>query len=188
MARTRLMTMLGAAALAAGACSRPAPSVTDDALRQDLDAAQAHASAAQTARTQFVSPLELGHTAEAPARSTPRLVLTAPAATHPAARRAATPVTRVARVLRPARAEHAEREASPAPAEHAHASAPVAERTVDAPSIDVEVAPLPAPSSRDEPVVAAPTRHPADVPSAPRRGRVWTTGDVIRNAPFPINP
>jgi hypothetical protein len=169
--------MLGAAALAVGACSRPAPPAADDALRQDLEAAQA--GAPRASRTQFVSALELGRAAEAPARTAPRAAPARSAPSRPVARRtpsrdAAAPVVRVARAPRV--------EDAPAPA------AEPAEQVADVPTIDVEVAPLPAPT-RDEPIVAAPSRRPAEGPPASRRrGPVWTTGDVIRNAPFPINP
>ena len=178
--------MLGAVALTAGACSRSAPSTADAALRQDLDAAQAQAAAQPASRVQFVSPLELGRAADAPARSAPRAATAGPAAASPA-RRAAAPVTRVARVARVPHPAPVERAPAPAPATAVDAPAPVAERATAAPSIDVEVAPLPAPS-RDEPVVAAPSRRQGGERGSERHGRVWTTGDVIRNAPFPITP
>lgn len=70
------------------------------------------------------------------------------------------------------------------------ATAPVqadAEVRGDAEAEVMAPAPVETPK-RDEPIVSSP--RPRDVPAAtPRpRGRIWTTGDVIRNAPFPINP
>ncbi len=182
--RGGLTVALAAAMLGAAACSRPAePAVRDDALSRDLAAAQSQADAnARRSRTQFVSPLELGRVAEgaapAPARSAPR----PPAAARTTTRRAprATPAARVAR-------------AAPAPAA-ARASAADAPRQPEAEAPDQPTpveAPVPIPP-RDEPVVAAPSR-PADPtppppPPPPRRRPVWTTEDVIRNAPFPVNP
>jgi hypothetical protein len=52
-----------------------------------------------------------------------------------------------------------------------------------------EVAAAPEPSPTPEPVVAAPSRRPMPAPEPARRRGGWSsTADVIRNAPFPINP
>ena len=170
-ARRRLAAAFTAALLAVGACSAPVAEA-DDALRRDLDAAQATAAVADggPTRTQFVSPLELGHAADraapaaAPARATARRTA-APAARTPAAR---TAVRRaVPRPVAP-RAEVAD--------------ARVAERDAETPPVAPPVDPTPA-----APVVAAPSRRPAP-PAEPRRRGGWSTADVIRNAPFPINP
>jgi hypothetical protein len=170
-ARGRLAAGFAAALLVVGACSAPVAEA-DDALRRDLDAAQATAAVAdgQPTRTQFVSPLELGHAADraapaaAPARATARRTA-APAARTPAARTAARRA--VPRPVAP-RAEVAD--------------ARVAERDAETPPVAPPVDPTPA-----EPVVAAPSRRPAPTPEPRRRGG-WSTADVIRNAPFPINP
>ncbi len=183
MTRVGLTAALGAAVLGAAACSRPAAPADgagDDALRRDLEAAQSQAAVdTRPTRTQFVSPLELGRAADraapAAARSAPRPTT---AAKEPA--RSAPRTTRVARVARPAPARVAA-PASTADAPH--------EPDAEAPNAPIPVeAPVPEPP-RDEPIVAAPSRPADPTPPPPRRrGPVWTTGDVIRNAPFPINP
>jgi hypothetical protein len=66
-------------------------------------------------------------------------------------------------------------------------------RATETRAADGEVAPAPAPAPRgDEPVVAAPSRRPDygrdDGATRGRRRGGWNMGDVIRNAPFPINP
>jgi hypothetical protein len=177
------MVVAGSAALAmAAACSPPAPSAADDALRADLAAAQATARPAE--RTQFVSPLELGRVAEPRANAVPmpRAASTAPArvattrrsrAVSPSATRVARPVARV-------------RPPEPAPAREV-ADVDDAPAVIQAPRPAATPAPEPA---RGEPVVAVPSRRPGvESPPPPRRpGRVWDMGDVIRNAPFPIKP
>jgi hypothetical protein len=174
-ARGRLAAAFAAALLAVGACSAPVAEA-DDALRRDLDAAQATAAVADggTTRTQFVSPLELGRAPE------PAAPAAAPVRT--AARRTAAPAVRAPAARAVAR-RPAPRPAAP-PAEVADAR--VAEREDATPPVAPPVAPAvdPAPA---EPVVAAPSRRPAPTPEPRRRGG-WTTADVIRNAPFPINP
>lgn len=174
-----------AAAVLVAACGRG--SSGDAALRRDLDAAGGNglALAPRGATTQVVSSLELGdgkaNPAGAPAASTtgaPARAASAPprAAASPLPPRVITRVRYVDRV-----------EESPAPAR----------ADVAAPTPAPEVAPTPAPRSTDEPtVVAAPSpgarRLPSttDEPAARGRGRrgTWDMGDVIRNAPFPINP
>jgi hypothetical protein len=61
------------------------------------------------------------------------------------------------------------------------APAPVAEEVVVAPA----PAPTPAPAAQPAPT-AAPT--PTPTPTPHRRGGYSNMGDIIRNAPFPINP
>jgi hypothetical protein len=171
LARGRLAAVFAVAVLALAACS-PAAADADEALRRDLDAAQATAAVAdgQSARTQFVSPLELGRAAE---RAAP-----AAAPVRAAARRTAAPAVRT-----PA-ARTVARRALPRPAAPRAevADARVAERDAETPVVAPRADPTPA-----EPVVAAPSRRPAPTPEPRRRGG-WSTADVIRNAPFPINP
>ena len=65
------------------------------------------------------------------------------------------------------------------------AAAEPAEATVDAPApAPVEA---PAPTRAEVPVVAPRPSAPAPQRKAPKGGW-WSTGDVIRNAPFPVNP
>lgn len=173
--RGGLTAALAAVLLGAAACSpAPAPANTDDALRRDLDAAQTQATdgTRPAARTQFVSAIELGREPERSAPVPPRpVVRRAPERTP--TRSVASPVAR--------RAAPAPR---PAPAPAAPAPAVVTQADggeVEAPAPRVE--PQPA-----EPVVAAPSRRPAPAAEPGRRRGGWTMGDVIRNAPFPINP
>lgn len=65
------------------------------------------------------------------------------------------------------------------------AAAEPAEATVDAPA-PTEVA-APTPRQAEVPVVAPRPSAPAPQRKAPKGGW-WSTGDVIRNAPFPVNP
>jgi len=180
MTHVRLMTMLGATALAAGACAPSAPPDAELTLQRDLAAAGTHAVAGErSARTQFVSPLELGRAPQAaPRTAAPR---TAPArATSSAA--AACPVTRAAPRTPVAPVARVSRR----PAVVDEVPAVAADRPLDDTGPVVEPMPAPEPV-RDEPVVAAPSR-PADPPPPPPRRGGWTMEDVIRNAPFPINP
>lgn len=181
MTHVRLMAALGAAALTAAACAPSTPPDADPALRRDLAAAGTHAVTREpSARTQFVSALELGRAPQesgrpaaprvAPARSTSSAVA-ARAVTRTTPR---TPVAPVARVL-------------PRPAVVDEAPEADADRRVDETNPDIEPMPTPEPV-RDEPVVAAPSRPADPPPPPPRRRGGWTMDDVIRNAPFPINP
>jgi hypothetical protein len=180
MQRIRMILVSGAALVAAAACSGPAPSAADDALRSDLEAAQQAAAAPADDRTQFVSALELGRTVTPRAGevAAPRPVAAAPARAAVARRSRVASAERVVRPVARVRA------AEPAPAPEAE-DREVAPARVDTPRPEVDPAPAPA---RDEPVVAAPSRRPDVQPAPRRRGRTWDMGDVIRNAPFPINP
>lgn len=161
-------TAAAVALLGTAACQKAA--APDAALQHDLSQVEAERVELATPRprTQFVSAVELGgEVAPAPkaperARATPtrapRMPRVAAATTRP--------VTHVA--------------AAPAPAPE-----PTPEPT---PEPVVERAPAPS-----EPIIAAPAPMPRrDEPRASsRRGGgqgTWTTADVIRNAPFPINP
>ena len=97
-------------------------------------------------------------------------VVSAIEAVPSATKRTATP-QRVARQPAPRKAPSPQRAPTPEPqvAAHDDAPAPTPEPVVTTP------APTPRPT-------------PAPQPTPTRRGRVWSTGDVIRNAPFPINP
>ena len=158
--RTRLRTSISAFALLA-ACSRSeAPSVPDD-LKQDLakvGGSDVQLAGASTPRVDIVSA------AERTERDTP-----APKA--PSA-------VRVASANRGTRAPvHAVRRATPAPA-----AAPVVERAAPVEAPRAEPAP--------EPVQSQQRPRQAPLPSTQREPMGgWTTpGQIIRNAPFPINP
>jgi hypothetical protein len=168
--RGGLTAALAATLLGAAACSSPEPagSGADADLQRDLEAVQA-VDAPRPARTQFVSPLELGRGPERPAPAPRAAARSAPV------RRAAPPAARqVARRVAPAPRAVAAVEAAPAPELRPQAA---------------EVAAAPEPSPTPEPVVAAPSRRPMPAPEPARRRGGWSsTADVIRNAPFPINP
>lgn len=157
---------------ALAACGRPS-AVTDD-LQRDLEqASSATVELAPNApRTAVVSALELGE-AEPPKVEAPKATPAprAPQRAKAAAQTRRAPVQRVA--VREPEPEPEMQPVAEAPAVIAEAPAPVE---------------TPAP-----PVVRAPTPLPIPAPSrAPARrngnGGWWSTGDVIRNAPFPINP
>ena len=160
---TAVLTLAGVAA-----CGQKGQQPSED-LRRDLD--QVGSSGIQlapnAAGTQVISAIEQGpagtmKTAEPQMRATPRA--TAPRMKAPSA---------------------------PAPAVVAEAPQPQPEvKAVEAPVPQPVVAPQPV---VDEPVDRAPAAQrpaPIPVPSTQRapRGGWKTTGDVIRNAPFPINP
>ena len=153
-----------AALLATAACGGRSTSTPDDALLRDLEQASGTGVALATpnARTQVVSAIELGSsTKAAPER---RVV-----------RRAATPKA-------PSYA------AAPAPAKEEPAPAVVPTKEPEpAPSVQTLPEPTPAPataSRRPE----APMPMPLPTPRSGRHGGYKTVGEVIRNAPFPINP
>ncbi len=120
-------------------------------------------------RTQFVSAIERNDATTGPAPAD------RPSPPAPVRRqvRAAPAVTRApARVASPVPTEVAEAEAAPMAAPQGEsAPAPVETQT--------EAAPAPA---------RTPDHYPAPRPTPTRKGGYWSTGDVIRNAPFPINP
>jgi hypothetical protein len=161
-------------ALTAAACGRSPSTVTDD-LQRDLDLASTPGVelAPTKGRVDVVSAIEQGKAGEAAKAAEPK-------ATPRATPKRAQSAPRVA-VRAPApRAERAE----PAPA-------PVREPVVEAPTV---IAETPAPAEEPTPTV---TRAPSPVLTTPipstsprgrQRGGTWTMGDVIRNAPFPINP
>ena len=166
----RTVAATAAVLAAVTACGGGSAPTADEALRADLEAAQ-RAATRPAERTQFVSAVELGRTEE-PRRAVPRA--TAPRRPAPQAR--PTRAVAAAPVARPA-------PVAPAPA-RAREVAEVPAEATDAP----EAAAVPSPAP-DGPVVAAPSRRTQDAQEGPRRrGRVWGMGDVIRNAPFPINP
>lgn len=164
------------AAGAAAACGRQTP-VSDD-LAADLE--QATSSSVELAprapKTAVVSAIELGQSAapkvEAPQTTPARR---APLRAKAPARTQRTPVRQVAAVKAP---EPEPQPVAEAPAAVAEAPAPVeapAPITVDAPA----PAPVPTPY---------PSRGPSRGSRGGRGGGWWSTGDVIRNAPFPVNP
>ena len=60
---------------------------------------------------------------------------------------------------------------------------------MEAPTVIAETpapAEEPAPTVTRAPVLTTPIPSPS--PRGRQRGGTWTMGDVIRNAPFPINP
>lgn len=121
-------------------------------------------------RTQFVSALERNEAEPAPAP--------APKAGRSTVTRRP---TRAAPVEQPTRARISEPQATEIASVPEEVAAPTVE-TAPAPSeTPAEAAPAPAPSPDRYP-------SPAPQPGRGRRGGWWTTGDVIRNAPFPINP
>lgn len=167
------------AAVLVAACSGHASS-SDDALRRDLNAAGGDglALAPRGSQTQVVSALELGKDGKVNPTGVPARA-SAPAPT-PAPQRVAARelapriITRIRYVDRVA-----DREPTPAP-EVAAAPAPAPAPVASAP----EPAPVGAPSPGSR-------RYPDPVDGRPRHDhhhRPWDMGDVIRNAPFPINP
>ena len=101
------------------------------------------------------------------------------AAARPVARRGDARVNREAPALAPI--------AKPDAAESAPAANAEAVVVVERPS--PEPAQLPAAGTARDAGASAPLPLPKQQPNGRRRGGgVWTTGDVIRNAPFPINP
>lgn len=119
-------------------------------------------------RTQFVSAIERNDAAPEPA---PRPSTRAPVRRQVRASPAV--IRSPARVTAPVATEVATAESAPAASPQAEA----APAPVDAPA---EAAPVPS---------RTPDHFPAPRPTPTRRsGGYWSTGDVIRNAPFPINP
>lgn len=163
--RFTMATAAVAAMLASAACSgrgAGASATPDDALLEDLDQASGTgvALAPQNGATQVVSAIELGtSTRAAPER---RVV-----------RRAATPKA-------PSYA------AAPAPAKEEPAPAVVPTKEPEpAPSVQPLPEPTPAPATQSRRPDAP---MPLPLPTPHRRGGYKSVGDVIRNAPFPINP
>lgn len=158
----RLAAFVAFAGLAA--CGRPSP-MSDD-LKQDLE--QASAAGVQFAprsnRSAVVSAIELGESAKSSDLPKTSPVPRAPVRAKAPARTHRRPtVAHVA--VAPARRQ-------PTPV----AQAPAPEPVIEAPA----PAPMPIP---------APSRVPSGRSSRGGRGGGWSTvGDVIRNAPFPINP
>ncbi|GJG86488.1 hypothetical protein tb265_16690 [Gemmatimonadetes bacterium T265] len=166
--------LLAAAALAA--CQGHSSS-GDTALKHDLDAATGDglALAPRGSQTQVVSALELGEGKANPSGAPARANTGTPAPQRLAARAPATAPRIVERVR-------------------------IIERVVDpAPEPEPQVAAAPAPAPEPTPAasepapVAAPSPGSRRLPTtdAPERGRrrgTWDMGDVVRNAPFPINP
>lgn len=153
-----------AALFATAACSGGKTATPDDALLQDLQQASGTGVelVPQAGRTQVVSAIEMtGESKAAPER---RLV------------------KRAAQKQEPSYA------AAPAPAKELPAPAVVATPDVQpAPSVQPTPEPTPAPAADSRrPEAPAPVSLPSRR-SAPRGG-YHSVGDVIRNAPFPINP
>lgn len=169
------------AAVSVAACSGHS-SNGDDTLRRDLDAASGDglALAPRASQTQVVSALELGNAGKAnptgaPARASTR----APAAPQRLAARAPAAAPRIVERVRYID-RVVERRPAPEPAVVAAAPAP---------------APEPAPVASEPAPVAAPSPGSRHLPEpvdgrvrGDRHRRPWDMGDVIRNAPFPINP
>ena len=156
-----------AALLATAACSGGRGSATpDDALLQDLQQASGTGVelAPRSNRTQVVSAIEMtSSTKAAPER---RLV-----------RRAAQRKT-------PSYA------AAPAPAREEPAPAVVPTKDPEpAPSVQPLPEPTPAPATQSRrPEAPMPVPLPVPAPRQGRHGGYKSVGDVIRDAPFPINP
>lgn len=170
------------AAVLVAACSGRASS-SDEALRRDLNAAGGDglALAPRGSQTQVVSALELANGGKVAPTGVPARTAapTPPAAPPPVA----TPRELPPRII--TRIRYVDR--APAPA------------------AEVATAPAPAPAPQPAPVASAPSPEPAPV-GAPspgsrrypdpvdgrsrhdRQRHPWDMGDVIRNAPFPINP
>ncbi|HET7457228.1 MAG TPA: hypothetical protein VFJ74_06215 [Gemmatimonadaceae bacterium] len=153
-----------AALFATAACSGGKKTTPDDALLQDLQQASGTGVelAPQGGRTQVVSAIEMtGESKAAPER---RLV------------------KRAAQKKEPSYA------AAPAPAKEEQAPAIVPTKNPEpAPSIQPTPEPTPAPAAESRRPEAP---MPVSLPSTRngRRGGYKSVGDVIRNAPFPINP
>lgn len=120
-------------------------------------------------RTRFVSALERNDAETAPAPSPARINRTT--VRRPARAIPVESPTR-ARVAAPQAAEVATNETAPT-------SSPLPESAPAPIEATSEAAPAPAPS---------PDHIPAPRPTPSRKGGYWSTADVIRNAPFPINP
>ena len=169
-----LLTLVGLAA-----CGRQPATVSED-MQRDLDLAGTSAVelAPRAAQTQVVSAIELGKAAEAPKPEAPQA---APVRQTPRA-----PKAQVARhaPAAPAATQQVasapEPKAEPEPRPVAEAPSPVAEAPAPAPEPTVERAPAQIPTT--------PVPSPSRGRSRGRSGGWWSTGDVIRNAPFPINP
>lgn len=159
MRRTALAALIATVALAACSPGDAAPPV-DDALERDLQVVQGSAVelAPRAGGQEVVSAIE-----SAPPVPTPR--------TRKVGRAVEGPGPRVL-AARPVKAGTSD----PDPVTTVYATVPVKDTVVDQP--------VPGPDTST--VIAAPR------PSAPQRkapkGGWWSTGDVIRNAPFPVNP
>ena len=168
---------------ALAACGRQA-TMTDE-LQRDLD--QASTTSVELAprpkSTTVVSAIELGE----PAPAKTELPKTSPVPRAPQRAKAPAP--------KPAPAQHvAARAPTPAPVPVAETPSQVAEAPAPEPT------PEPAPvmtSPAPQPVLTTPVPTPTRAPGrtqgrapgrAGRGGGWWSTGDVIRNAPFPVNP
>ena len=155
---------MGLVALAAVAACSPAPAAEDASLQRDLDLAKGASMelAPQAAsETQIVSAIERA----------PEAIVR--------------PTTSERRPL-PRRAPNAPRqEPVPTPSPEADVVA-VAEE----PSPEVAPTPAPTPSAPAPAADVVPTPRPTPPPAATpsRRGGYKSVGEVIRNAPFPINP
>jgi hypothetical protein len=173
-----LATLVALGGLAA--CGRQA--TMNDDLKHDLDqASTTSVELAPRARsTAVVSAIELGQAAE-PKAETPH---TTPARHAPARAKAPQPTRRtpVHVAVAPQGAEPQPVSQAPAPVADAPAPAPAPEPTVEAPA----PSPTPAPVGSRGPTGDRDGDRHGD--RRGRRGGWWSTGDVIRNAPFPINP
>ena len=119
-------------------------------------------------RTQFVSAIERNDATAAPA---PAERPSPPALVRRQARAAPAVASAPARVASPVPTEVAATETAPT----------AAPRNESAPAPAETAAEVPAPAR-------TPDHYPAPRPTPTRKGGYWSTGDVIRNAPFPINP
>ena len=170
------------AAVTVAACSGHSSS-GDDALRRDLNAAGGDglALAPRGSQTQVVSALELANGKANPAGPPARATTGTPMPAPPRfVARAAAPVVERIRIIE----RVIDRDPAPAPT-------PARTEVAAAPA----PAPEPSPAAADPAPVAAPSPGSRQLPQstdAPVRGRhhhgTWDMGDVIRNAPFPINP
>ncbi len=170
------------AAVSAAACSG-GHAAANDALRRDLDAAGGDglALAPRASQTQVVSPLELGN-GKASAAGTPARAATGTPAPAPRRLVARAPAPVVERVRIIERVIERDPAPAPAPTRTEVAAAPTAATPAAPTAVDPAPVAAPSPGSRHMPQT---TDAPA--PTRARRG-AWNMGDVIRNAPFPINP
>jgi hypothetical protein len=161
MSNIRSLAAASALVAALAACGTPAPELSDD-LSRDLAAARSASvdlAPRSGNRTQVVSAEEQSARATLAA---PRVAPRAPAG--PAAR------------------STVRRNAPPSPEASAVAEAPAPQPAPVAEPAAVEAAPVDA-----APAVTGPLRRP-DSRNPEPPGGYRSVGDVIRNAPFPINP